>query len=326
MAWDDILEQDLAKRILQTHLATGRVANAYLLTGPEGVGKRRMAWEMAKALNCTAERERPCDACPVCAQILRGTHPDVHAMSPSGASDQIRIDDIRHLISRIALRPFSARVQVAIIDGVQRLTEEAANSLLKALEEPPAHTRFLLLTSRLAHCLPTVVSRCQLIRCRPLSVGSIRQILLDAQACDPSTADAVAPLAGGSASSAMDLAKRWAAYHAILSRLASQESSAWMDQPLPETRQELVHFLDGMMGWLRDLAVAAAAMPERIVHAAYKDALRRQANRIDVDRCLETAFELVSLRESMEQFVSPRLVAALAREKWLSLQPLTTNH
>ena len=324
MAWDDILEQDLAKRIFQTHLATGRVASAYLLTGPEGVGKRRVAWEMAKALNCTAERGRPCDACPLCAQIIRGAHPDVHAVSPEGASEQVKIEQIRQVISRIGLRPYSGAFQVVILEAAERLTEEAANSLLKALEEPPAHTRFLLTTSRLAHCLPTIVSRCQRIRCQPLPVGAIRQILIDSHACDPQTADAVAPLAGGSASAAMDLAKRWTAYHAILTRLASCESSVWIEQPLPETRQELVHLLDGMMGWLRDLAVTATAQSAPVAHATHEEALRRQASRIDADRCLETAFELVSLRESMEQFVSPRLIAALAREKWLSLMERST--
>ena len=123
-----------------------------------------------------------------------------------------------------------------------------------------------------------------------------------------------------SALAASDLAKRWAAYHAILTRLASRESSVWVEQPPPETRQELVHLLDGMMGWLRDLAVTATAQSVPVAHAMHEEALRRQASRVDVDRCLETALELVALRESVkEQFVSPKLVAALAREKWLSL-------
>jgi DNA polymerase-3 subunit delta' len=320
MAWNDILGQDLPKRLLQTHLAAEQVFSAYLLAGPEGVGKRRLAIEMAKALNCSDPGSRPCDVCSTCAQIHRGAHPDVHVVLPGGASDQIKIDEVRHLISRLALRPFSSTVQVAIVDGAERLTEEAANSLLKVLEEPPARTRFLLMTSRPLRCLPTIVSRCQLIRCEPLPVEAVRRILLDVQGCEPSVAEAVAQLSRGSASYGIDLAGRWTQSQKIAARLANGTPSTWMEQPLPETRQEVTQLLEGMMGWLRDLAVAAVADPARVVHAEHADALHRQARALDVDRCLETAFALINLRESLDQFVNPRLVATLAREKWLSLR------
>ena len=319
MAWDDILGHEFAKRLFQTHLASGQVPSAYLLAGPEGVGKRRLAFEMAKALNCAASGSRPCEACPPCIQIGRGTHPDTHAIIPGGASDHIRIDEVRRLISRIALRPYSASVQVAVIDGAERLTEEAANSLLKALEEPPLHTRFLLLTSRLSQCLPTIISRCQLIRCEALPAEAVRRILIEGQGCDPQIAEAIARLSQGSASCAIDLAGRWTEYQTILARFASEGSAPWLEQSLPETREDVMQLLDGMMGWLRDLAVAATANPAWVAHALHESSLRHQAEAIDVDRCLAIAFELITLRESMDQFVSPRLVAALAREKWISL-------
>ena len=95
MAWADILGQDVVKRVWQTHLAAGTVSSAYLLIGPEGVGKRRLALEMAKALNCLADEAQPCDACTACRQIARAVHPDVHVIVSSGASDQIKIEDIR---------------------------------------------------------------------------------------------------------------------------------------------------------------------------------------------------------------------------------------
>ena len=318
MAWDEIIGQDLAKRRLQIHLAAGRVAQAYLLVGPDGVGKRRLAIEMAKALTCAASGARPCDECASCRQVSRLTHPDIHVVSPGGSSEQIKIDDIRYLLGRLVLKPFSASTQVAVIDGAERLTEEAANSLLKSLEEPSSSSRFLLTTARLPQCLPTVVSRCQMIRCEPLSAEVLRRILIEGQGCDPRMAQTIARLSGGSASRAIDLAGRWVVYQNVLEQLAS-EGPSWLEQPLPETRQEVTQLLDGMMAWLRDVAVAAVADPAQVRHAEHLGALRRQANAIDVDRCLETALELIDLRESVEQFVSPRLIAALAREKWLSL-------
>jgi len=319
MAWSDILGQELAKRILQSHLARRRVPNAYLLAGPDGVGKRRLALEMAKALNCSAVEGRPCDACRPCAQIGRGVHPDVHAVIRGGASDQIKIDQIRHIIGRVALRPFSAAYQVVIIEAAERLTEEAGNSLLKVLEEPSSSTSFLLTTAHLGGCLPTIVSRCHLIRCQPLSADAVRRILTQTHGVEPKTAEAVARLSSGSAVQAIDLAGRWAAYQQMVARLTGDAQASWLDASAPATRQDVAQLLDGMVAWLRDVAVSAAGGSQWITHAEHADALRRQAERIDVDRCLETAAELMRLRESADQFVSPRLIASLAREKWLSL-------
>ncbi len=318
--WSDILEQDLAKRVFQSHLASGRVPNAYLVAGPDGVGKRRLAFEMAKALNCSATEAAPCDACRTCTQINRGVHPDVHAVIRGGASDQIKIDQIRYIIGRVALRPFSARFQVVIIEAAERLTEEAGNSLLKALEEPSSSTTFLLTTARVSGCLPTIVSRCQLIRCQSLSADAVKRILTETQGVGPQTAEAIARLSAGSAAQAIDLAGRWTSYQQLLARLAGDEPPSLVASSAPETRQDVAQLLDGMVAWLRDVAVAAAGDPRWIAHAGQQDAVREQARRVDVDRCLETVSELMRLRESVEQFVSPRLIAALAREKWLSLQ------
>jgi len=319
MAWTDILGQETAKRMVSAHLAAGTVAGAYLFAGPEGVGKRLLALELAKALNCVSTGSRPCDACMACQQIAKGVHPDLHRAAPSGASNQIKIDDIRQILGRLALRPYSARIQVALLENVERMTEEAANSLLKSLEEPTTFTCFLLTTDRLSHCLPTIVSRCQIIRCQALPAETIQQILVERHSCDARTAAVAARLARGSVSLALELATRWTDYERLLERFADPEPGRWMDTPLPESRQDVSQLLDGMTAWLRDLAAAAAAEGTAFAHQTQERALRAQAQRIDVDQCLETAFEVIALRESLEQFVSPRLVASLAREKLLNL-------
>lgn len=319
MAWSNIIGHDTVKRLWQAHVAAGQLANAYLLIGPEGIGKRRLGLELAKTLNCTGQEPRPCDACPTCLQIAKQAHPDLHVLVPSGASEQIKIDTIRQLLGRVALRPFSARMQVVLLDGAERLTEEAANSLLKVLEEPPAQTRFVLLSAHVAHCLPTIVSRCQLLRCHPLSCEQIIEMLLAAKASHRTAAEAIARLCGGSASHALALAQRWDAYEALVQRFAHDAPATWMVQPLPETRQDVARFLEAMADWLRDMAVSATADERDVRHRTHTASLQRQAQRMNVDRCLSSALALVEFRESLEQFVSPRLVAALAREHWLSL-------
>ena len=282
MSWDDIFGHERIKQLWQAHLRDGQVASAYLLVGPEGIGKRRLALEMAKAINCLEGDASACGRCPSCRLIARQSHPDVHLLEPQSASRQILIEPVQHVLGRLALRPYSGKAQVAIIDGADRLTEEAANCLLKALEEPPGHAMFLLVTSQLPHCLPTIVSRCQVLRCRPLPSAMVEP------------------------------------HEPLLSMLAA-EPSAWLQGPLPETRADVVILVDAMIAWLRDLALVAAGDARWLRHRAHEAALRRQAARLDPDRCADAAFELLALRESVEQFVSPRLVASLAREQWLCL-------
>ncbi len=320
MAWRDIYGQELVKRVFEAHLASGSTPNAYLLVGLEGTGKRRLALEMAKAMNCTAKDARPCDDCRVCGQIMRGTHPDVHLLLPGGASEQIKIDQIRHVISRIGLRPFSAAFQVVVLDGAERLTEEAANSLLKSLEEPTAHTRFILTTAQLSDCLPTVISRCQILRCQPLSTEIIVKILIETQSAAPEIARKIASLCGGSAAKAVDLFQSWQAHEQRLARFIEPSLAAWGGiASSAESRQEVAQLLDAMMLWLRDVAFLASGVSSQVHYTEHKKTLSSQAEQVDLDRCLETTDELVALRASIDQYVSPRLIASVAREKWFSL-------
>lgn len=320
MAWSGIRGQDLAVQMLQTHIALQRVSPAYLLAGPSGVGKKPIAREYAKALNCQSDTNRPCDACPPCTHIQRGTHPDVHWLLPEGASKQLKIEQIRHVIGRLSLRPFSARFQVAVIDGADRMTHEAANSLLKILEEPPTHTRFMLLTSQVSDCLPTIVSRCQLVRCRPLSHTLLQDLLVEQGAGDARVAAAVAPLSAGSVTNALTLVERWDKRQAIMNQLASDLPVAWYAGRPLETREEATELLDEMVAWLRDLALMRVGSTLPLVHAAHQDALAKQAQRVDPEQCLEALEKVLALRDSIEeQFLSPRLVGMVAREQWLNL-------
>lgn len=326
MAWETIVEQELVKRVFQSHLASGRVPNAYLLVGTDGIGKRSLAIEMAKAMNCASAQGRACDNCRVCGQIQRGTHPDVHLLLPTGASDQIKIDQIRHVIGRIGLRPFSAPFQVVVLDGAERLTEEAANSLLKSLEEPTARTRFILTTSQLGDCLPTVISRCQMLRCQMLSAKAVAKILIDKQQASEAIAHKIAALSSGSASRAIALLQNWQAHEQRLARFAQPAVSNWGSvSAQAESRQEVAELLDAMMLWLRDVTLAATQSPGWIHNAEHQRILTEQSKSIDLDRCLDAAEELAALRASIDQFVSPRLIASVAREKWFSLLAESDN-
>ena len=143
-----------------------RLPHALLLIGPAGLGRELAAVETAALLTCAqrseASRERWC-ACAGCQRVRAGIHPDVAAVLPQGASQQIRIDQIRAVVEAAPGRPFESTRRVWILDGVEagRFGAEAANAFLKTLEEPPAHVRFVLLAANPDAVLPTIRSRCQ---------------------------------------------------------------------------------------------------------------------------------------------------------------------
>ena len=174
--FDDLVGQEAAARTLSNAIAEGRTAPAYLLTGPRGVGKTSTARILARALNCEkGPTVHPCGECASCREILaRGDSLDVHEID--GASNR-KIENARELIETVRYAPQRDRFRIAIIDEVHMLTSEAFNALLKTLEEPPPHARFILASTELHKIPATIVSRCQRFSFRALTVAEIAEQL-----------------------------------------------------------------------------------------------------------------------------------------------------
>ena len=167
MLSEAVKAQDFAVRVLKGHLQKGRLAHTYLLTGEPGAGKEALALVFARALNC--ERGRffeDCD-CLSCRKTAASNHPDVVWLGRDPKVRSIKIEEVRAVMNTAALKPYEGKWKVFIFTDADRLTPDASNALLKTLEEPPAHTLFVLLVESKAHLLETIQSRSFEIRLRP---------------------------------------------------------------------------------------------------------------------------------------------------------------
>ena len=319
MAWSSILGQSDVIAMLRAHVRKGRVAGAYLFAGPPGIGKRLTACEFAKVLQCERGGDEACDQCRQCAHTGRGIHPDVHALSPQGALGVIRIEDVRALQAALALRPFAGRRHVVIVDGAERFTEDAANSSLKALEEPSAQVCFVLLTEAAERCLPTIRSRCQLIRFHRLPPPALAALLETRDGVPSDQIALLSRVAQGRMDVALSLVKERDRRAAMAEQFGREEPLAWIRWRAPSDRRELSMWLGESVEWWRDVLAASVGAEELVRHRDALPELQRQARRMDPEACLSAIERCVALDASLEQLVSPKMVAALFRHEWIQL-------
>src|SRR5215212_7158834 len=224
---DELVGQEHIVRTLQNAVRLDRVAHAYLFSGPRGTGKTTTARILAKAINCLEDDPslRPCNTCGNCRAINSGASPDIVEID---AASNRGIDDIRDLRERVRYAPAQLRSKVYIIDEAHQITGAAANAFLKTLEEPPAHTRFILATTDPEELLPTIVSRCQRFEFRRVGVDDIVRRLqtvaaLEGVSVEDDALRLIARHATGSLRDALGLFERLAL--AVASSVPTEDSS-----------------------------------------------------------------------------------------------------
>ncbi len=251
-------------------VARGRLATSFLFVGPEGIGKRTFAVKLAQALLCPTRADAaldPCLACPGCQQVAAGTHPDLLAVSrPEGKSFiplELLIGDPEHrmregLCHEIGLKPMTGGRKIAVIDQADFLNQEGANCLLKTLEEPPPRSVLILIGTSPARQLPTIRSRCQVIRFRPLSEEQVAEVLRSGGlVADAEEARRLAAQSGGSVGRALQAS-------------ADPEAMAFCEQLvawLAEPRLDSVRVAAAVQGFVQEAGTAAAARRERVRQA-----------------------------------------------------------
>ncbi len=205
MRLSDLIGQDAARTALLRAIARGHLAHAYLFEGPPGVGKRNAALGLAMALDCPAAPGTGCGVCDVCRRIEAGIHPDVPTFGPTGAGGQIVIEDAKTILALARTRPHEAPARVVIVVAADAMNPNAANCLLKTLEEPLPGNHLVLCTSAPDRLLPTIRSRTQRIRFRSIDATALLE-LARARGVPAGQAEIAVALADGSAARMMETA------------------------------------------------------------------------------------------------------------------------
>src|SRR5262249_41244165 len=179
VSWQRVLGHEAHVQAFDRASRRGRLAHAYLFTGPPGVGKRLFAEELAKALLCESAggRLEACDRCTSCTLVDAGTHPDFFALARPEEKHEVPISVMQELCRGFALKSARGRGKVALLDDADDLNEESTNCFLKTLEEPPPGSVFFLIGTTSERQLPTIVSRCQVVRFAPLQEAHVLEVL-----------------------------------------------------------------------------------------------------------------------------------------------------
>jgi DNA polymerase III subunit delta' len=319
VSWAAIIGQPLANRLLRHAVSSGKVAHAYLFVGPEGVGKRTVALELAKALNCLAPLAdgSACDACVSCRKLtaVPPVHPDLETVAPDGRF--IKTDQVRELQAHMYARPNEGKVRVAIIDGADRMNAESGNRLLKLLEEPPAYAVLLLLTHNLSGVLSTLISRCQVVNFTPLSPDEVAGALQTQLGLDAGQARLFASLSGGSIGRAAQLvqdpgvSQRRDDTSELLQRIHELDDFDLLGraEALEKQKEHLEDWLELLTVWLRDtLLMAQTGSPQLIINADRLPVVKTLARRHGAASLLTMLAAVTDARGQLQRNANTRLV------------------
>lgn len=312
-----LIGQERVTSLLDRSLARQTVAHSYLLTGPRHVGKKTLAVAMAQALNC-AGSQPPCQQCPACRRILQSKHADVVTLG-LGSKTEIGIGDIIQLQHLANLPPYEGRTKTFVVECADYMSAEAANSLLKILEEPPPNVVWILLAVEESRVLPTITSRCLRLELRPLPPALIEQTLITSHSVQSDRARLLARLSEGCIGSALSMMADPSIFQQRKQKVETMLSllPADLNQRFSVARELASEFsrdrsgtLDTLSIWVtlwRDMMLIKGGSLGDIINLDYDSHLERLAAATGLGRIKNAIISLRSTRQDLIQNVNARL-------------------
>lgn len=306
--------------VQQMQLAVKRqeVPHALLITGPDSVGKRTFALKLAQAMHCTAENaeQRPCDQCSACRRVNSGNYPDLRVITPEEGKRGVKIDPIRALIQFLTLTPIESQYKIGIITTFEHIVPNAANALLKTLEEPPSYAHLILLATDAELLLPTIVSRCCQITLRPLSRPEIVAGLVAQRGSSPEEARRLARLSGGRVGWAIralqqpEFLRRQSEALQLLFKVLQSEIPTRFDlaQELARDALQVRETLDYWQASWRDVLLLQTGNADQITYLEERTTLEEIAGTVTLDVTAQILQRLTTALEDLFRNANTRLL------------------
>lgn len=318
MSWN-MLGHDWAVQFLKKQIIQDNLRHAYLLTGPHGTGRRTLALRLTQALNCPqpASPAEPCLVCRSCRQIERMEYPDLSVVQAEQRGGTLKVDQIRELHHTLALAPYEARYRVALLLRFEEANASAANALLKTLEEPPPKVVLILTAESGERLLPTIVSRCEVLRLRPLPLQVVEEGLRVTWELPADRARLLAHISGGRPGYALRLERESEAMaqrqncldeHFRLLSSSLVERFAYAES-ISQDKESLRNILLMWLSYWRDvlLRVSGAAAP--VANLDREQEIETIAARLDLKEVHNTVASIERIYDLLDSNVNTRLAA-----------------
>jgi DNA polymerase-3 subunit delta' len=331
MEWN-IIGHEWAVTLLQQHIQQDKLQHAYLFTGSPGIGKRTLALKFAQAINCTQPPApgQPCGICRDCKQFDKMQHPDLSVIQSAEDSTSIKVDQIRDLQHTLSLAPYQGRYRIAMLLNFEAANANAQNALLKTLEEAPPRVILFLTAMSAENLLPTIASRCEILRLRPLPLQVLESKLIERWQVEQKKARLLAHFSSGRLGMAMQYLQneqRWDQRQMhldevglllrsnIRDRFSFVEASAKTSNAA-QGKTDLRFQFEIWLSFWRDMLHLQAGSQAPLINLDWQTELKELSQEMDILQVNEQAAALENALQQLETNQNPRLLTEVLLLNW----------